>query len=369
MNVPPLGSQEFGPAASLPVLRLRARMLDWVRGFFREQGYWEVETPLLSRDVCVDAWLEPYCVRGGDKGPRDGGGEMYLQTSPEFGMKRLLAAGAESIFQITRAFRREECGPLHNPEFTIIEWYQAGGTYQQQMQLVERLTVGFQEALKVFRSAQPAGGDGDAAAHPLPKGTSHAEQDAPFPRVSPPFFRLTYEEAFASVLREPVLSLSAVQLARLARERGIVSPRSLGDDDRDGWLDLLFLEFVEPMLAKQQAAFLYDYPDTQAALARIRPDPLPVAERFELYLQGVEICNGYQELTDPDELRRRFAVQSERRRREGRPPLPRESRLLEAMDAGFPESAGVALGFDRLLMALLGAKSLDAILAFPFPRA
>ncbi len=362
--VPPLGNQDFGPTASLSVLRLRANMLDWVRGFFREQGYWEVETPLLSRDVCVDAWLEPYCVPG-QKGAA--GGPMYLQTSPEFGMKRLLAAGAEPIFQITRAFRQEECGPLHNPEFTIVEWYQAGGTYQQQMRFVERLTVGFQAALQRFQAVQRA--PGDAVGQSLPDGPPRHGQGKPVPTVSSPIPRLTYEEAFISAMGEPVLSLSADQLARLADERGVVAPHSLADDDRDGWLDLLFLEFVEPMLAERQAVFVCDYPDTQAALARVRPGSPPVAERFELYLQGVEICNGYQELTDPDELRRRFAVQSEQRRREGRPPLPRESRLLEAMDAGLPECAGVALGFDRLLMTLLGAAALDKVLAFPFPRA
>ncbi len=374
------GDQAYGPTASLSVLRLRADMLNWVRGFFREQGYWEVETPLLSRDVCIDAWLEPYCVPGSDGGPCDDAtgdsarvGPLYLQTSPEFGMKRLLAAGAKSIVQITRAFRQEECGPLHNPEFTIIEWYQAGGTYPQQMQFVERLTVGFQSALRRFRTAPRASGDAADLSLPegrsLPDGTSCRGRDKPVPAVSSPFGRLTYEEAFVTAMGEAVLSLSADQLARLAVARGIVSPRSLGADDRDGWLDLLFLEFVEPMLAEREAVFVCDYPDTQAALARIRPGDPPVAERFELYLQGVEICNGYQELTDPGELRRRFAGQSEKRRREGRPPLPRESRLLKAMDSGMPESAGVALGFDRLLMILLGAERLDEVLAFPFHRA
>lgn len=353
---------DFAPTATLPVLRLRAAMLDWLRQFFREHGYWEVETPLLSHDVCVDAWLEPFRVPGELSGEQT----TYLQTSPEFGMKRLLAAGADSIFQITRAFRQEESGRLHNPEFTIVEWYCVGTTYHDQMDFVEELAGGFQEALWQFQEL-PRQDD------VLAGGCSHAVDSLPDPRRLPaiarPISRLTYAEAFARALGESVLSLPTERLAKIAVEREIGFPQSLRADDRDGWLNLLFLEMVEPMLAEEQAVFVCDYPASQAALARIRSDDPPVAERFELYLRGLEICNGYQELTDPAELQRRFAVQTEKRRRDGRPDLPVHSRLIDAMQSGLPDCSGVALGFDRLLLALLGGNSLDEVMAFPFSRA
>ncbi|MGE0376653.1 MAG: EF-P lysine aminoacylase EpmA [Planctomycetaceae bacterium] len=348
---------KFGPTASLFVLRLRAEMLHWVRRFFRERGYWEVETPLLSHDVCVDAWLEPFCV---DCGRSTGSEAMYLQTSPEFGMKRLLAAGADSIFQITRAFRQEERGPLHNPEFTIIEWYRSGDTYLRQMDFVEELAVGFQTGLRSLLTQV----DPDATA--TDGGIALAKLVPPLSRPIP---RITYEDAFTQSLGEAVLSLPVSRLVQLAHARGIVPPRSLDGDDRDGWLNLLFLEAVEPLLAQSDAAFVFDYPASQAALARVRRENPPLGERFELFLRGVEICNGYQELTDPAELRERFAAQSQKRSRAGLPALPVESRLLTAMEAGLADCAGVALGFDRLLMALLGAPSLDDVIAFPFDRA
>ena len=150
---------------------------------------------------------------------------------------------------------------------------------------------------------------------------------------------------------------------------GVHAPPGLAADDVDGWLNLLLALRVELVLARKPALFLYDYPPGQAALARVRPGSPAVAERFELYLRGIEICNGYQELTDADELRRRIGLQAALRRRDGNRPLPAESRLLDAMEAGLPECAGVALGFDRLLMSAVGAASLAEVIAFPFDRA
>ncbi|MBX3438770.1 MAG: EF-P lysine aminoacylase GenX [Planctomycetaceae bacterium] len=338
------------------MLQLRARMLDWVRRFFQERGYWEVETPLLSHDVCVDAWLEPFPVRSPET---MGDRTMYLQTSPEFGMKRLLAAGADAIFQITRAFRQEEFGPLHNPEFTMVEWYRVGDTYRDQMTFVEELTSTFQTELWPIAAACKVRSPPNFADGSPPETTSE-------PR---PFDRVTYNDAFHRALGCLAPSLSARELKQLASDRGISAPKSLGADDRDGWLNLLFVESVEPWLADQGAVFVHDYPESQAALARVRPGDPPAAERFELHLHGIEICNGYQELTDPAELQRRFALQAEVRRASGRPPLPLENRLRAAMESGLPDCAGVALGFDRLLMASLGMSSLERVLAFPFSRA
>jgi lysyl-tRNA synthetase class 2 len=336
------GPESFRPSATLERLEVRSRMLDFTRAYFRAHGLWEVETPLLSHDIVVDAYLEPFVTRGdsgSDCRPAAPEAELFLQTSPEFAMKRLLAAGAPSLFQLTRSFRRGEVGPLHNPEFTILEWYHLGASYLDEMAFVEDFVSAFFVAAKRV------------------------------PALPRPFPRSTYDALFQAALRTSVLGKSAAELANLARHAGIEPPPSLHAEDVDGWLNLLLALAVEPELARQPAKFVYDYPVGQAALARIRPQTPPVAERFELYLSGIEICNGYQELTDPEELRRRIAQQQALRRREGSRPLPAESRLLAAMEAGLPECAGVALGFDRLLMMAVGARSLSEVIAFPFDRA
>lgn len=340
------------------MLRLRSDLLAFTRDFFRTRGFWEVETPILSRDVVVDAYLEPFVTRADTSAEcrtPAATNELFLQTSPEFGMKRLVTCGALAIFQITRAFRREEFGPLHNPEFTIVEWYRVNSTYREQIDFVEEYVAGFIELVHSL-SALP----GDHGTGPSSAGC---------PPVPRPFLRMTYDAAFCHVLGRSVIGQSATELASLATALGIHAPASQAADDVDGWLNLLLALKVEPDLAAQQAVFLYDYPPGQAALARIRDDKPPVAERFELYLRGMEICNGYQELTDPKELRRRIAIQSTLRRRDARRPLPATSQLLDAMEAGLPHCAGVALGFDRLLMAATGAASLAEVTAFPFDRA
>jgi elongation factor P--(R)-beta-lysine ligase len=351
----PFDPDSFQPTATLGMLQLRSELLAFTRACFASRGYWEVETPVLSRDVVVDAYLEPFVTRartGANCAKTDGADELFLQTSPEFGMKRLVAAGASAIYQMTRAFRRGEIGERHNPEFTIVEWYRTGSTYHEQMGFVEELVRGFFERVAELKKRGLADWPGRAP-EPLP---------VPFPR-------LAYDEAFAQAVGQRVLGRSAVELARLAESIGLAAPPSLAADDVDGWLNLILALRVEPVLSRKPALFLYDYPPGQAALAQIHPGPPAVAERFELYLGGLEICNGYQELTDAEELRRRIGIQAALRRRDGNRPLPEHGRLLEAMDAGLPECAGVALGFDRLLMAAVGATSLAEVVAFPFDRA
>jgi lysyl-tRNA synthetase class 2 len=355
---PPIAAESFRPTTTLDMLRLRSELLEFTRTFFRTRGFWEVETPILSRDVVVDAYLEPFVTRAQANtacAQADGTDEFFLQTSPEFAMKRLLAGGASAIFQITRAFRRGEIGPLHNPEFTIVEWYRVGTTYHDQMDLVEELVTGFFERV---RSVRPAAASNTTP--PLPP------RHEPLPR---PFERLTYDTAFERAVGRSVIGQSAAELARLAKSLKVEAPSSLAADDVDSWLNLLLALAVEPVLAQKPALFLYDYPPGQAALAQIRESNPPVAERFELYLSGIEICNGYQELTDAAELRRRIAAQAALRRRDGNRPLPAQSRLLDAMDAGLPACAGVALGFDRLLMSAAGATALADVLSFPIDRA
>lgn len=314
-------------SVSLELLRRRAELIAVVRDFFREHGYWEVETPVLSRDCCVDAWLDPFPVR---LGQRD---TAYLQTSPEFAMKRLLCAGADRIFQITRSFRQDEVGRWHNPEFAILEWYAAGTDHIAQMDFVQELV-------------------------------GHLAQAAA--RCIPEFVRLSYGDAFRQILGVCPHSASVPDLLVAAEISGTFRP-SDPEIDRDDLLNFLLAERIEPELKRRQAVFLFDYPASQAALARTRPSPFSVAERFELYLDGIEICNGYHELTDPDELRRRMTVQNEKRRRSGKPLLPVESRLLHEMAVHpLPECAGVALGLDRLLAWCLGRDTIRDVITFPF---
>jgi lysyl-tRNA synthetase class 2 len=330
---------DYLPTADLAVLQLRARLLTAVRRFFDERGYFEVDTPLLSHDRVVDPHLEPFSVAGP-------GVPLYLQTSPEFAMKRLLAAGARAIYQAGHVFRAGELGQRHNPEFTMIEWYRVGDTHLAQMQVVEDLVVA------VFRAAAETTG------HPA------------FPlNPTVPFLRTTYRQAFRRHIGRDVIVMQTHELAVLARERGVSIPPSLDPADRDGWLNLLLAELVETRLGQERPEFVYDYPASQAALAIIRPEDPPVAERFELYIDGVELCNGYHELTDPAELRRRIAVESQRRVATGLAPLPVSNRLLAAMEAGLPPCSGVALGFDRLVMLAAGNSSVAEVIPFDFERA
>lgn len=326
---------DFLPTASTVALRHRAECLRALREVFERSGYWEVETPLLSADVCVDLWLDPVVV------PVKGG-RRFLQTSPEFAMKRLLVAGADAIYQVTRAFRNEERGGLHNPEFTMVEWYRAGATYHDQMDFTESLA----------------------------KGIASATVDGVAPKAMPERVpRITYDEAFERAIGRRVLKLNPNELGQLAAELRIPFSSSTPPRDRDGWLNLILGERVDPWLKTQGAIFLLDYPASQSALARVRPDDPPVSERFELYLDGLEICNGYQELTDAEELARRMTHQAALRKAAGLSELPTDSRLLAAMKQGLSECSGVALGFDRLVMWRLGAKSIDEVLAFPDERA
>jgi elongation factor P--(R)-beta-lysine ligase len=334
---------DFLPTASMATLRLRAELLARVRQFFASRGFLEVETPILSADVTVDRHLDPIStVLADDPRQPDVGRRLWLQTSPEFGMKRLLAAGATAIYQITRAFRNGEVGPLHNPEFTMVEWYRTGDDMQAGMTLLSD----FCQAL--LRT-------------PAAEGVSYAEAFQKHVEINPH-------------------AAAVAQLAAVAKQRGINVPAGLGED-RDSWLNVLLAECVEPHLGQEKPTILYNYPASQAALAKVRSERLPpdatsaesstasVAERFELYVRGVELANGYHELLDAAELRRRNTAANAARMAHGKPALPEESRLLSAMEAGLPACTGVALGFDRLVMFAAGAKSLAEVVAFPIDRA
>lgn len=337
---------DFLPTAGWPALRLRDGLLRRLRAFFHQRGFVEVETPLVSADVVVDRHLDPFAVdvsAGGqaphpDQPTRAAGNRRtirWLQTSPEFAMKRLMAAGGEAIFQVSRAFRRDEQGPLHNPEFTLVEWYRRGDDLRQGMELLSDLC----QTLLRLGPATP----------------------------------ISYQHAFERYAGIDPHTAPVAELASASRARGLVAPASLAnrssEDDRDAWLDLLLVELVEPHLGVGGPAILYDYPPSQAALARVRPGPPAVAERFELYVRGIELANGYHELLDAATLRQRNRCNNALRMADGKAALPEESRLLAAMEAGLPACSGVALGFDRVVMLAAGAATLAEVMAFPFDRA
>ena len=346
-----MSTDDFLPTAPLIQLQRRAILTARMRQFFVDCGYWEVETPILSSEMVLDAWLEPFVAGWLTDPPRwkTGGEPRYLQTSPEAHMKRLLAAGAEAIFQFSRVFRNGEVGRRHNPEFTMLEWYRVGDDHFRQMDFVEGLVRAVFEVSQPWRSAPQS-----------------------WVADSQPFERLTYDEAFLRFAGQTVLKGSIHELREMADRRKLTPPNSLAEQDRDGWLNFLLAELVEPHLGKDRPTFLYGYPTSQAALAKTSSDAAgesATADRFELYLQGVELCNGYHELTDAAVLQNRMAEQAALRAAEGLRSLPIANRLLAAMTAGLPESSGVALGVDRLAMLALGAESLSEVIAFPFDRA
>jgi len=308
------------------MLRLRAALLRKVRAFFDRHGFLEVETPLLSNDTVIDRHLDPLPVTLITDPHRPYEGKrMWLQTSPEFAMKRLLASGAQRIFQVAKAFRAGEQGVLHNPEFTMIEWYRVGDSMERGMHLLAELTC---ELL----------------------GSDHVDM-------------LSYREAFQQYVGIDPHTVSASTLADVASSLGLTAPGSTSE--REQWLDFLLVERIEPRLGRERPVILFDYPASQSALARVRDDDPPVAERFELYAQGVELANGYHELLEEDELRDRNRAANAGRLADGKYCLPETSRLMHAMRRGLPACAGVALGFDRLAMIAAEARHIRDVMAFP----
>ena len=326
-------------SASLENLKRRAELLRAARRFFDDRSFIEVQTPVLSRDTVIDRHLEPWVVERrelltwGFSEPR-----AYLQTSPEFAMKRLLASGMQSIYQIGPVFRGGERGPLHNPEFTMLEWYRVGEDYRGGMQFLIDLISAL-----------------------LPDSVS-ASEDGSLPEIR------TYQAVFQQHVGIDILVASKEELAELACERGVVSSPAWSDD-WDDWCNLLFTELVQSRLGLLAPTVVCDFPASQSALAQISTRDERVAERFEIFYRGVELANGYHELLDSAELRRRNREINAQRRQDGKLELPEESRLLEAMDSGMPSSVGCALGFDRLVMLACQATSLDEVLPFPIERA
>ncbi len=318
------GPPDWRPRGDRARWERRAEVLAGVRGFFAGRGVLEVETPLLCARGAMDPAIASFSAVGPD------GRVRWLQTSPEYAMKRLLAAGSGAIFQIARAFRAGEAGPSHNPEFTLLEWYRPHCDHHRLMEEVGDLVV-------------------SVLACPAPR-------------------RVAYARAFRALAGVDVDRASLGTLRERARAAG-ASGRTAAGLDRDGCLDLLLSHVVQPglsRLAGARAVFLYDYPASQAALARVARTPDGErAERFELFVDGLELANGYHELTDPVEQQRRFESEKARRREAGLPPMEIDERLTAALGHGLPPCAGVALGLDRLVMLALGLPHIEDAIAFP----
>ncbi|MDR3414986.1 MAG: EF-P lysine aminoacylase EpmA [Nevskia sp.] len=314
---------EWRPRASNGVLQARARFYLAIRSYFGRAGVLEVETPILSAAATVDPHIDSFATRE----------NLWLQTSPEFAMKRLLAAGSGPVYQIARVFRREEAGRHHNPEFSLLEWYRPGWDHLRLMQELEDLLRG-------------CGVPGQA-----------------------PWSRISYRDAFLRHAGLDPFECGLEQLRQACAGQLNLDGGLRQESDRDLYLDLLMSSRVGPRLGCDGPEFLYDFPASQAALARVRPGDPPLAERFELFWQGVELANGFHELTDAVEQRQRFERDRARRAAEGREAPPYDDRLIAALEAGLPRCAGVALGLDRVLMLMLGLPSVAETLCFDAERA
>lgn len=314
------------PSASLAALRARAAMLHRIRAFFQARDVLEVEVPCLDAFANTDpnmATIEAQCD----------GRIHYLQTSPEYAMKRLLARDGVSIYSLGKAFRDGEIGPRHNPEFTMLEWYRVGVDWQALMREVADLCQACAEGITTLEA---------------PKFHSYSD-------VFNRYVGLDPHRATLSKLHEACQRVTDIGDMALSRVEA---------------LDVLFSLAIEPHLGPRGLQFIYDYPACMSALAQVeqRSDGTPVTRRFELYFKGVELANGYQELIDADEQARRFSADEARRAQEAKPAYRGDPRLVSALQHGLPDCAGVALGVDRLLMALLGEQQLSAVQAFPLHR-
>ena len=316
----PSSTHVFTPSASLDALEQRGDLLRKLRDFLHTRNFLEVETPLLSHEITPEMHIEPIRTDDGS----------FLQASPELHMKCLLAAGAKAIFQVTRSFRAGERGQLHNPEFTIVEWYRVGDDMRAGIDLLDELT-------QSLLGTQPA-------------------------------LLTTYAEAFEKTLNLCPHRATLDELSAAAKKENVDVPANMDRTDRDEWLNLLLAIRIEPQLGRDRPEIIYHYPASQASLAKIVATDAgqDVAERFELYYRGIELANGFHELSDVTEQRRRFEAVNAARTADGRSALPLPESLLAALEHGLPDCTGVALGFDRLAMLAIGATAIRDVMTSSF---
>ncbi|MDD1795846.1 elongation factor P--(R)-beta-lysine ligase [Enterovibrio sp. ZSDZ42] len=320
---------QWRPTSDIETLKARATLMRNIRQFFAERDVMEVDTPAMSQATVTDIHLHTF--RTDFVGPGYAKGiPLYLMTSPEFHMKRLLAAGSGAIYQINKAFRNEEAGRHHNPEFTMLEWYRPGFDHHA---LMDEMDVLLQLVMRLGQAE-----------------------------------RMTYQDAFISVLGVCPLEGTMAQLKSAARTLGL-SDIAEPEEDRDTLLQLLFSVGVEPDIGQTVPAFVYNFPASQAALAKVCSDDKRVAARFEVYFKGIELANGFYELDNADEQLARFEEDNRKRESMGLNAQPIDDHLIEAIRHGLPDCAGVALGIDRLIMLALGKSHIDDVIAFPVGRA
>jgi len=322
-------TDNWRPSASIEVLKQRALVLQKIRHFFAVRDVLEVDTPALSHATVTDEHLHSFSTQFNHPfSPQ--ASTLYLQTSPEFAMKRLLSAGSGAIYQICKSFRNEETGRFHNPEFTMLEWYRPGYDHLQLMTEIDQLMQ-------------------------LIMGCDTAE-------------RVTYQDIFKQHIGCCPLTASLTDIKTLASQLGYAE-LAASESNKDTLLMLMFSQHVEPYIGQSRPCFVMDFPASQAALAKISPTNALVAERFELYFQGIELANGFHELTDGPEQLRRFEQDNIKRQNMGLDIMPVDQHFIAAINFGLPPCAGVALGIDRLLMLALSCSKIDQVIAFENSRA
>ncbi|SUC09183.1 protein YjeA [Pasteurella canis] len=320
-------SENWQPTASIKNLLARAKIIAEIRRFFTDRGLLEVETPILSEFGVTDVHLSTFDTEFNSPFAEQSK-KLWLSTSPEYHMKRLLAAGSGPIFQLCHVFRNEESGQHHNPEFTMLEWYRP---HFDMYRLINEVDDLLQQILDC-----------------------------------PPTESLSYQFVFQEYVGLDPLSVDREELIAKAKEYNLLSA---AEEDRDTLLQFLFSTIVEPNIGKEHPIAVYHFPATQAALAQISSEDHRVAERFEFYYQGLELANGFHELTDVNEQLRRFEQDNVQRQKIGLPQRAIDKRLLAALQAGVPNCSGVALGVDRLLMIALQAQTIKDVIAFGIENA
>ncbi|WP_286740684.1 elongation factor P--(R)-beta-lysine ligase [Pseudoalteromonas sp. UBA2102] len=324
-----MSATPWAPSASINTLKQRAAILRTIREFFYTRNVMEVETPSLSSASVTDVHLASFNTQF--VGPGHAGGlPLYLQTSPEFAMKRLLAAGSGPIFQLCKAFRNEEAGRHHNPEFTMLEWYRPGF---DEFALMDEMD----ELMQLILNVEPAE-------------------------------RLTYQQAFEQVLALDPLTATLRQLQTLASDHGFADIAK-NETNKDTLLQLLFCMKVEPTIGQTKPCFVYHFPASQAALAQICEHDNRVAGRFELYYKNMELANGFNELTNAKEQAKRFDEDNAYRAANGLNHVLMDTRLIAALEHGLPQCAGVAMGIDRLVMLATAKDTIKEVIAFDVDRA
>jgi elongation factor P--(R)-beta-lysine ligase len=320
---------DWQPSAELKILKMRAQLLADVRLFFAKKNVLEVETPILSSSAPTAPYLDSFQTDFIPLGTQKKY-TYYLQTSPEFTMKRLLAAGSGSIYQIAKVFRNGEKGRQHSPEFTMLEWYRPELNFDQLMTEVDDL-------LQLIAKTKPV-------------------------------VKLSYQHVFQQYLSLDVFTCTDDVLKQLTKTH----IEGVNDNwlmSRDDCLELLMSHVIEPKLVKLDSpVFIYNFPASQSQLAKVVKDEKgnSIAKRFELYAGGMELANGYDELLDADELRLRFEQDNQQRKQQNKPPMPIDEKLLAAMKAGLPQCTGVALGLDRLMMLVTGEDKVNGVQSFAF---